>query len=63
MRSILNTTGRVPSLQQAIIIFSSLVQPSMMDPPWSAAYMYRLMQSQTSVQRVLPFFVQNSGGR
>ena len=36
MRSILKTTGRVPSLQQAIITRSSLVQPCMMEPPCSA---------------------------
>ena len=37
MRSSLKMTGRVPSLQQAIMTFSSLVQPRMMEPPWSAA--------------------------
>lgn len=37
MRSILKITGRVPSLQQAIIIFSSFVQPRMIDPPCKAA--------------------------
>ena len=35
MRSIMKTTGRVPSLQQAIITRSSLVQPCMMEPPCS----------------------------
>ena len=33
IRSILKMTGRVPSLQQAIIMRSSLVQPRMMEPP------------------------------
>ena len=34
----LKKTGRVPSLQQAIIIFSSFVHPFMMLPPCNAAY-------------------------
>ena len=33
IRSILKMTGRVPSLQQAIITFSSFVQPFIMEPP------------------------------
>ncbi len=36
MRSILKMTGRVPSLQHAIITRSSLVQPRMIEPPCSA---------------------------
>lgn len=36
MRSILKITGRVPSLQQAIIMRSSAVQPCMMEPPCRA---------------------------
>ena len=36
MRSILKMTGRVPSLQHAIITCSSLVQPRMIEPPCSA---------------------------
>ena len=31
--SVMKITGRVPSLQQAIIIFSSFVQPFMIEPP------------------------------
>ena len=50
IRSILNTTGRVPSLQQAIIIFSSFVHPFMIDPPCRAVYTYRLMASYASAQ-------------
>lgn len=34
--SILNTTGLVPSLQQAIIIRSSFVQPCIIEPPCNA---------------------------
>lgn len=33
IRSILKITGRVPSEQQAIIVFSSFIQPFMIDPP------------------------------
>ena len=37
IRSILKMTGLVPSLQQAIMTRSSLVQPRMIAPPCSAA--------------------------
>ena len=33
IRSILKITGRVPSEQQAIMVFSSFIQPFMIDPP------------------------------
>ena len=36
IRSILKITGRVPSLQQVIIMRSSFVQPFMMEPPCKA---------------------------
>lgn len=33
IRSILKMTGLVPSEQQAIMVFSSRIQPRMMEPP------------------------------
>ena len=33
IRSILKMTGLVPSEQQAIMVFSSFIQPLMMEPP------------------------------
>ncbi len=50
--SILKITGLVPSLQQAIIMRSSLVHPCMMEPPCSAVYTYLLMASHASLQNL-----------
>ena len=50
MRSILKITGLVPSLQQAIIMRSSLVQPFIIEPPCNAVYTYLLTASHLATE-------------